>query len=172
MESRRNSKNIVSIRQAHTIPFDDFEREVFNKAHSVISFSKIEYKFRDTIDRLKRTHLASRDMLPLFIKYFGLLEIPQIPEEERRFIRQLEEVNDLVSLQIGRYGLTAYTMLYVIIEYLSKHHRVFLSSGPTELGEWINDFIQESKSEDFSISAYIGNKAYDVASWFELRQRR
>ena len=158
----------VSIQTQHTIPFEEFRRKVLDEVQNNIQFAAIQKSFIDIIKALKNTKLADRDMLPLYCKYFGVISIPESENAQERLVSDLRYVARLIKESVDKYGKNAYAMLHVIMDYLSTRGR-YTYNNDWELGKWVHDFLEASKSAGFSISGYIGNPFYDIVSWFEVQ---
>ena len=158
----------VSIQTQHTIPFEEFRKKVLDEVKKNIKFSAIEKSFRSIIQALNNTKLADRDMLPLYCKYFDITRIPDSEIGKERLIKDLKHVAYLIKKSVDDFGKNAYSMLRVIMDYFSTKDRYSYSSD-WELGKWVHDFLEASKTPGFSISGYIGNTFYDIVSWYEVQ---
>ena len=160
----------VSIETQHKIPFADFRDIVLDKVRKNIVFSALQKSIRDIIQELINTKLADRDMMPLFCKYFGISAFPSTKNGEERLIQKLEIVESLIKRSVTDFGRNAYSMLNVILEYISTNDR-YSYHNDWELGKWVHEFLEASKKDGFSISKYIGNDCYDIVSWYECNKK-
>ena len=131
---------------------------------------EIEKSFRDRLESLKRTPLSDRDMLPLFCKYFNFDQLPDSQIDSNLLVDQLCRVEDYVKTETRNYGKNAYAMLNVIMSYLSETSESVRFHNEKQLGGWVEEFTKAASQPGFSISTYIGPRAYDLVSWFSLQE--
>lgn len=156
----------VSIQTAHIIPFEAFREKVLTEIDAHYEFKKIDAEFRSIIQGLKDTKMAEMDMMPLFCKYFRITRIPEGDQGKNTLQKHLGFVNRRIRENLNQFGKNAYTMLHVIMDYISWYNKQFDYDDQIAFGKWVKEFLSASKAPDFSISRYIGSDAYDVASWF------
>ena len=156
----------VSIQTAHIIPFEAFREKVLTEINTNYEFKMIDAEFRSIIQGLKDTKMAEMDMMPLFCKYFRISRIPESDQGKNTLLNHLEFVRKRIGENLIRFGKNAYTMLHVMMDYISWYNKQFDYDDQIAFGKCVKDFLSVSKAPDFSISRYIGNDAYDVASWF------
>ena len=158
----------ISINTAHVIPFAEFRKKALDLMHWDVELNAIEKAFRKTIESLQKTALSDRDMLPLFCKYFNFKEKPESEAEREKLIDILSKVDHNIQKETARLGKNAHAMLHVIMSYISEQKDSIRFRSETQLGKWISDFTKAAAAPGFSISSYIGNGAYDIASWYDV----
>lgn len=158
----------VSIQTQHTIPFEEFRKKVLDTVARNIEFKAIENSFRQTIESLRSTRLADRDMLPLFCKYFNIFEVPKTDGGKDRLFKTLRFIDRLVAENIANYGKNAYALLHVIMGYMSDRGP-YDAGSDWELGKWVHDFLKATSQPGFSMSKYIEGVFYDLASWYGMQ---
>lgn len=161
----------ISINTAHVIPFAAFRKKALELMHWDVELNIIEKAFRKTMESLEKTALSDRDMLPLFCKYFNFKEIPQSKAEAENLVMILGSVDHSIRNETARFGKNALAMLHVIMSYISELKDSIRFRSETQLGKWVSDFTKAAAAPGFSISRYIGNGAYDIASWYDVYKK-
>ena len=156
----------VSIQTAHIIPFEAFREKVLAEINANYEFKQIDAEFKSIIQGLKDTKMAEMDMMPLFCKYFRIKRIPESDQGKNTLQDHLGFVSKRIRENLNRFGKNAYTMLHVIMDYISWYNKKLVYEDQIAYGKWVKEFLYVSKASGFSISRYIGSDAYDVASWF------
>ena len=160
----------VSIQTAHVIPFDEFREKVLDEINDNYEFRRIEEGFRNIIQQLKTTRMSEFDMLPLFCKYFRIKAVPVSDEGKEQLVRNLHYVEGRIKANMNKFkpedGKNAYTMLHVMMDYISWFDKPYTYDDQIAFGKWVKEFLSVSRAPGFSISRYIGNEAYDVVSWY------
>lgn len=156
----------VSIQTAHIIPFEAFREKVLAEINANYEFKQIDAEFKSIIQGLKDTKMAEMDMMPLFCKYFRITRIPESDQGKNTLQDHLGFVSKRIRENLNRFGKNAYTMLHVIMDYISWYNKKLVYEDQIAFGKWVKEFLSVSKASGFSISRYIGSDAYDVASWF------
>ena len=159
----------ISVNTAHIIPFEKFREKALRRMNWDVELNTIVKAFSKTMETLQKTALSDRDMLPLFCKYFNIREVPESDNEKNSLMEILRPVDDSIKYYSRESGKNAFSMLHVIMEYISRKRETVYYRSETQLGKWVSDFIKEASVPGFSISKYIGHEAYDVISWYSLQ---
>lgn len=159
----------ISVNTAHVIPFEKFRDKALRQMNWDVELNSIVKAFSQTMETLRRTALSDRDMLPLFCKYFNIREVPVNDNDKKTLMEILRPVDESIRFYSREFGKNAFSMLHVIMEYISRKREALYYRNETQLGKWVGEFIKKASEPGFSISKYIGHEAYDVVSWYSLQ---
>lgn len=134
----------------------------------------IEQNFYHKIQQLKNLSISKENILPMFCRVFGLTRTYLIRNSNSSFLKRIKSMiegtaNNMTEL----YGQNAYALLNVFAEfqyqYFIPSSNAMLSGNSKSLGKWVDELIEASQKEDFSLSRFIGNEAMYAADWYRTQ---
>ena len=152
----------VEISFAHTKQF----HEEMRRWHENLSEIKaLEQLFIGQLQNLQRFRVPVRWMLPLACKVFDI-KIPTDTSIKPRRVEELiqfrESITDLTSNYFRVLGEQGYSALNVLTDYASRPVGVIAPENMIDgfqhkAGDWINDFLEQIQSREFSFEDYLGH---------------
>ena len=126
------------------------------------------------LKHLKEIDFPQSMVLPIFCKIFDI-KVEKKERSQKRDENLALKANVIINASkeyFNEMGNNAYALYNVLTDYASYPLGGNISTNFTHgyqrrVGSWIDEFIQESGKEDFSLSKYIGDEAMDIAFHLE-----
>jgi len=133
-----------------------------------------EVEFIKKLQALRQYPLPASSMLALMCKVFNIRmtkrSVEEMTTDRRKTAARLAKlINELTSSYFGQFGDNAYAALNVISDYASfpdgDRGASVVMDYQSRAGNWVDSFVEASKSPDFSMTAYLGSDAVESAYW-------
>lgn len=161
----------ISANMAHYSKFNSYKQNIIKQIKSrKYSIDQVEQNFIKKMTALRNITLSKESILPMFCRVFGIHKTKNINVSEKEGLKSTKNfIEDKATLYTNQYDQNAYALLNVFAEYEYQYDysslRFLLKSDQFKLGKWVDDLIEKSKSESFSIIKYIGEEASNAAEW-------
>lgn len=130
--------------------------------------------FEEKMDYLRRTPLPSSSALAIFCKAFDISvnakEVTAIQKEG--LAKRAKQIVTASKDYFKELGNNAYAMMNVLSDYASfpewtNGSTNYVDGYQRKVGKWIDEFIEESRKEDFNLSKYLGDTYQSTAYYLE-----
>jgi Domain of unknown function (DUF932) len=124
----------------------------------------IERSFTDSLRQLEDYNFSEKKMLTLLCKVFKIrIDPSEILDTEKKAIEMVslrELVGRLTEEYFGDFGENGYAALNVLTDYAthsrdSNFPRSRIHGQQQDVGQWLEEFIQEVQSSSFSLDDYL-----------------
>lgn len=144
--------------------------EELSHSNGMYAIDQIEQAFAEKIKKLKDAVMDGNMFLAFFCKFFKITKnkIASINDYQQAIERR-DFINNKRDLYINLYGANAYAFLLGISDYITHYERRNNIGNPfsnqLQAGQWADDYLKESSKPGFSLYKYIGEEAFNTASW-------
>ncbi len=165
----------LSFNHSKKITQEQIYKTIVASRREIGEIDSLWFTFQGKLNKLKSIHVPQTAWLPIYCKAFSVdatdedlteRQIDTMAERADRILRTTKEYADEL-------GENAYALMNVLTDFASfpvgtNSPASVVHGYQRKVGSWVNDFLVEAKKEDFSLDAYIGEKA--IASADLLRQ--
>ena len=160
----------ISANTAHYNRFTSYKEDIIKQIKAnQYNIDKVEKNFMKKMFALHDITLSKESVLPMFCRVFGIKKTNITDSQKDNLIKTKDYIESKAAYFTNLYGQNAYALLNVFAEYEYQYDssslRFLLKSDQFKLGKWVDDLIEESGKEGFSIIKYIGDKASEAAEW-------
>lgn len=162
-----NQKGIkLTFTHSEHISLADISMKICSSYKDIGEIGSLWSDFQNKLHTLKNIEVPLTDWLPIYCKAFGVdatkdelthKQLDTILSRGRHIQRSSREY----AQELGE---NAYALFNVLTDFASypigiTNSATVIHSYQQKVGAWVNEFIQEAKKSDFTLDAYIGEKA-------------
>ena len=130
--------------------------------------------FGKKLTRLNSITIPQEMVLPTFVKVFSIPDIDSediTPASRIKYLQQADSVRKAGASYYQELGDNAYAMMNVLTDFASfpvgRVSQTMIHSYQSKVGEWVNDLLEESQADRFSLKDFIGEEAFEYANKIE-----
>ena len=136
------------------------------KMGSIVS---LWFEFEKKMNALKEISLPVSACLPIYCKAFDINIKEKLTEDQKDILRlKAKQIIYAGKEYFKDLGNNGYAMMNVLSDFASfpkwsSSPKNFVDGYQRRVGRWVDDFLAESKKDEFSLSKYIGEDYQDTA---------